>query len=67
MDPNSEKRISQRNVLTQIGTFQDYSKTLMLVKEKMKKIMMIGLGNRGHTLIFMFRHFDETMAILSLH
>ena len=28
---------------------------------------MFGLENRGKTLIFMSRHFDETMTILILH
>ena len=28
---------------------------------------MIGLENRGETLIFMSRHFDETMTILISH
>ena len=28
---------------------------------------MFGLENRGDTLIFMSRHFDETMTILILH
>ena len=28
---------------------------------------MFGLENRGETLIFMSRHFDETMTILFLH
>ena len=28
---------------------------------------MFGLENRGETLIFMSRHFDETMTILILH
>ena len=28
---------------------------------------MFGLENRGETLIFMLRHFDETMAILISH
>ena len=28
---------------------------------------MFGLGNRGETLIFMSRHFDETMTILISH
>ena len=28
---------------------------------------MFGLENRGETLIFMSRHFDETMAILISH
>ena len=28
---------------------------------------MFGLENRGETLIFMLRHYEETMTILILH
>ena len=51
--------------MTKLGIYQDYSKTLILTKEKLK--IMFGLENRGETLIFMSHHFDETMTILISH
>ena len=42
--------------LTKLGIYQQYSKTLILTKGKLKK-----------TFIFMSRHFGETMTILILH
>ena len=47
--------------MTKLGTC-----TLILAKEKLKNIVL-GLEDRGETLIFISRHFDETMNILILH
>ena len=65
MDPNSENAFPEGIFLTKLGIYQDYSKTLILMKENWK--IMFGLENRGETLIFMSHHFDETMTILILH
>ena len=36
MDPNSENAFPKRIFLTKLDTYQDYSKTLILTKEKLK-------------------------------
>ena len=38
-----------------------------MLKEKKRQKIMFGLENRGETLIFMSRHFDETMTIFNSH
>ena len=61
----TQKTHSRSNFLTKLGKYQDYFKTLLLTKETWK--IMFGLENRGETLIFMWRHFDETLTILISH
>ena len=65
MDPNSENVFPEIIFLTKLGIYQDYFKTLILTQEKLKN--NVGLENRGETLIFMSRHFDEIMTILISH
>ena len=65
MDPNSENAFLEGIFFTKLGIYQDYSKTLILAKEKLES--NVPFKNRGEALIFMLRHFDETMTILILH
>ena len=66
MDPNSKTRFPKEFFLIKLSKCQDYSKTLIFKRKKNRK-MMFGLENRGETLIFMSRHYDETMNILISH
>ena len=42
MDPNLENAFAEGIFLTKLGTYQDYSKTLILAKEKLKNIVRFG-------------------------
>ena len=58
MDNNSENAFS--DVSTKLDAFQDYSKKLILAKEKLK--IMFRFENGAGTLIFMLRHFDQMIG-----
>ena len=62
----TQKTHFPKEFLAKFGTYHDYSKILLLEKEKLKKILF-SLQNRGETLISMSHYFDKTMTILTSH
>ena len=64
MDPNPENALPEGIFWPNSVYIKNYSKTFILTKENWK--IMFGLENRGETVSFMSRYFDETMTIFSV-